>query len=252
MKMLGLRRIASIVFYAILAGGALASDCSYYSTQIATTPIPPQIPESLGQSIGLLSRIPNRQDLVFVGDSLLSGWSEDVPASPGLFFNFSVGNDKTQNVLWRLAHKNVSQLAPKRVVILVGTNNFNDPGMEPCGIAAGIKRVVIDVEMMWPAAKLFVVGILPRGPDFQLFNAARKEINDDIREATYGRDNVKFVQVDEEKLTCGGIKSRPLPSMAMICAPSDVFRCENYKNDNLHLSSGGYRILMEALLREGL
>lgn len=62
-------------------------------------------------------------------------------AEPGLL------GDRTQNVLWRLQHGEVDGLAPKDIVLLIGTNN-TDPFLDKdapesaAEVTEGIEAVV--------------------------------------------------------------------------------------------------------------
>jgi len=78
----------------------------------------------------------NNHDLVFIGDSITHLFEGD-PAVPGRgervwaryygqrrALNLGFGWDRTQNVLWRLAHGEFAGQRPRLVVILIGTNNL--------------------------------------------------------------------------------------------------------------------------------
>ncbi len=112
-------------------------------------------------------------DLLFVGDSITQDY-EEFPAVWEDFFghhralNLGFGGDQTQNVLWRLQHGEVDGLAPKDVVLLIGTNNT---GARPAGaraqtvdeVTAGVAAVVDELHMRLPKARILLIEILPSG-----------------------------------------------------------------------------------------
>lgn len=81
--------------------------------------------------------------------------------------NLGFGWDRTQNVLWRIDHGELDGISPESVVINIGTNNLagtkNHRRSEPREIANAVKLIVRRVRQKLPQAKIFVMGIFPRG-----------------------------------------------------------------------------------------
>lgn len=108
--------------------------------------------------------------VVFVGDSLTQGWGGtgkpqwEANYAPLKAVNYGIGGDTTRQVLWRLEHGLVDGLAPKLVVLGIGTNNLyadHNSGTDE-EVAAGIKQVVTVLRAKLPAAKVLVLGMMPR------------------------------------------------------------------------------------------
>jgi beta-glucosidase len=104
--------------------------------------------------------------VVFLGDSITEFWRDNeiwrahyasLPAA-----NFGVAGDTTQNVLWRLAQGELTGENPSLVVVLIGTNNLGR-GDTPEEAALGATAVVRAVGGRFPAAKILLLGIFPRG-----------------------------------------------------------------------------------------
>ena len=94
--------------------------------------------------------------VLLVGDSLVARWPRDL--APKGSFNFGVGGDRTENVLWRLEN---ARLPPAdRAVILVGTNNLRRD--EAACIADGILAIAQEIATRSKPRKTVVIGILPR------------------------------------------------------------------------------------------
>jgi lysophospholipase L1-like esterase len=105
-----------------------------------------------------------QSDIVFIGDSITEQWrwgagwpvwQRDFEAQA---FDFGLSADRTQHVLWRLQHFDLSFLAPKVAVIMIGTNNVPDA---PEDIAAGVRAVVTATQQKFPGVRVIVCSILP-------------------------------------------------------------------------------------------
>jgi lysophospholipase L1-like esterase len=107
--------------------------------------------------------------LVFVGDSITDFWRTDPQRE--LFedyfgqyrpYNIAVAGDETQHVLWRVEHGELDGIAPKVVVIMIGTNNIGH-GMSAEETSQGIATLVTTIRHKLPGSKILLLGIFPRG-----------------------------------------------------------------------------------------
>ena len=183
-------------------------------------------------------------DLVFIGDSITHFFGGE-PADPNVrgravwdeFYgrrrtlNLGFGWDRTQQVLWRLDHGELDGLRPKAVVVLIGTNNLS-PGRvrvnTDAEIAAGVEAVVGRIRAKAPAAKILLLGLLPRGGADD-FNRLRIERINGLLSRLGGDRDVVFLNPGERLL---GPDGEFLPGVT---------------RDNLHPTEAGYRILAEAI-----
>lgn len=74
--------------------------------------------------------------------------------------NFGIAGNRTEHVLWRLQNGELEVLAPKVVVLQIGTHNHGD---SPEDIAEGIKTICNLIRDKQPQAFLVVLTLLPRG-----------------------------------------------------------------------------------------
>jgi lysophospholipase L1-like esterase len=118
-------------------------------------------------------------DVLFLGDSITDGWHNVGQSVWQKYYgslnaaNFGVGWDRTQHVLWRLQNGEGEGFQPKVVVLLIGTNNA---GVNTTAeAAAGVAAVVHELRQRFPAAKILLLGILPRGNPT---DAARRQVAD--------------------------------------------------------------------------
>jgi lysophospholipase L1-like esterase len=106
--------------------------------------------------------------LLFVGDSITEGWGGKGKAAwekhyaPLGAVNYGIGGDTTQNILWRMANGEADGIAPKAIVLMIGTNNFGLSGHQPDQVIKGITAVVNDLRTRFPTAKILLLGIFPR------------------------------------------------------------------------------------------
>jgi beta-glucosidase len=174
--------------------------------------------------------------LVFIGDSITQAWED---AGKDLWqqhfaayqpLNLGFSGDRTEHVLWRLKNGRVNQLKPKVAVLLIGTNNTGHAMRPAEETAGGIQAVVADLRTRWPATKVVLLSILPRGPDakdpMRVLNA---DINRRIAGLADGRD-VHLLDLTDAFLDDDGTLPRGLMP------------------DLLHLSPAGYQVWVDALL----
>jgi len=66
--------------------------------------------------------------VVFLGDSITSGWGGNGKETwnkyyaPRGAYNYGIGGDTTQNVLWRIQNHEFDGISPKIVVLKIGKN----------------------------------------------------------------------------------------------------------------------------------
>lgn len=103
-------------------------------------------------------------DLLFVGDSITAGWNWQIwekNFKPLKAANFGIGGDNTGNVLWRLQHGTVGNIQPKLIVLLIGVNNIGGLQETPEQAAAGVTKVVQQLQLAWPNSKILLNAVFP-------------------------------------------------------------------------------------------
>ena len=191
-----------------------------------------------------------KPQIVLIGDSitmrwggppdkgaLRPSWKEAFGDIPTL--NLGFGYDLTQNVLWRLDNGEFDGLAPKTVVILIGTNNITGaPGSHatnPEQTVLGIMAIIDRVTAKSPKSKIIVTAVLPRGE--QPANGYRPkiaQINTGLAQALAKRPEIKLIDIGTSFLQPDGT----LPKSMM--------------PDGTHPSEAGYSIWAKALVAAGV
>lgn len=172
-------------------------------------------------------------DLLFLGDSITEGWGNNDSwkkhYAPRNAVNFGIGGDTTQNVHWRITNGELEGLAPKAIVLMIGTNNFGLHNDKPEDVARGVEALVKVLRMKLPAAKILLLGMFPRDakPDTD-FRKRIKAGNEQIAKLADEKD-IFYLDIGSKFLADDGT----LPKEIM--------------PDFLHLSPRGYEIWAEAM-----
>ncbi len=169
-------------------------------------------------------------DLLFLGDSITQGWHEnDVWKrfyGPRRAANFGIGGDRTQHVLWRIQNGELDGIAPKVVVLMIGTNNADNASAED--IAKGVTAIVEEVRNRLPKTRILLLAVFPRRDKPPAIQEKLDRVNATIAHLDDG-SHVKFLDIGKAFLEPDGSISR------------DVMP------DLLHLSQKGYRRWADAM-----
>ncbi|HEY2786614.1 MAG TPA: GDSL-type esterase/lipase family protein [Fimbriiglobus sp.] len=156
----------SFVLAAVLF--AATSLVAQQKTNSATTPLERKDAGSVRLHKSFLKRANERPvDVLFLGDSITQGWSGNGKTVWKEHFNnwkpanFGIGGDRTEHVLWRITEgKELENVDPKVVVLMIGTNNVGSNSAEQ--IADGVKDIVGELRKQKPKAKILLLAVFPR------------------------------------------------------------------------------------------
>lgn len=176
-----------------------------------------------------------RVDLVFLGDSITQGWENEGRSAwakhfaPHHAIALGFGGDRTENLLWRLQHGELDGMAPRVVVLLIGTNNTGERLEDPALTVAGIRANLDEIRRRQPQAKVLLLALFPRDeqPD-GLLRRHNARINALLPALADGRQ-VVFLDIGPALTQPDGRLSR------------DILP------DALHLSPAGYERWAQAL-----
>jgi lysophospholipase L1-like esterase len=233
-------RLMALILFCILGMDAVERPPS-----VATTPARHDEPDAIARHEAIL-RLPGRATapLVFLGDSITERWEAEDGGrvawqrhwQPLGALDFGVSGDRTEHVLWRMAHGAFDGMAPKLVVLLIGTNNAGqqaEPGGYRCSprqTADGILAIVDQLRSRCPASRILLLAILPRG----------EEETDPIRQQTDAANALVKTSVDGRMvrfLDVGHCFMKPENTDVNIALMPDL----------LHPSPEGYQRWAEAL-----
>jgi N-acetylglucosamine-6-sulfatase len=167
-------------------------------------------------------------DLVFIGDSITQGWETKGKAVWEKYYghrralNLGFSGDRTEHVIWRAQHGRLDRIQPKVAVLMIGTNNTGHLLQEPSEVAAGVKRILAELEKSWPRTQIVLHGVFPRGrTPYELERLNNLAINQIIRDLA-DETRVHYLDIGDAFLE-----------------PDDTISAD-VMPDGLHLSEGGY------------
>ncbi|MEG1933090.1 MAG: GDSL-type esterase/lipase family protein [Kiritimatiellia bacterium] len=172
--------LVGLVFF---AAGCIVVPCGIPKNANTTVPAPSTaIPQSAATTpanrlnIGWWkTRLANKEglatrhyDTVLIGDSITHNWDNIAPDLQKQYFgdalNLGFSGDRTQDVLWRIARIDWETVSPKRIMLMIGTNNT---GWRPPETAEntfyGIKSIIQVLRKECPDTKITLLAIFPRG-----------------------------------------------------------------------------------------
>ncbi len=173
-------------------------------------------------------------DLLFIGDSITQGWESAGREVWDEFYgsrralNIGISADRTQHVLWRLENGNIDGIYPELTILMIGTNNSGADRNTPPEILAGVKAVVEKIRSSLPDTKILLLGIFPRGAEFNDQRGVIAQVNQALSKMD-GKEKIHFLDIGHAFLEPDGTIS------------------EEIMPDALHLSPAGYRIWAESI-----
>lgn len=154
-----------------------------------------------------------RYDIIMFGDSITQQWpaellKETFPERRVL--NAGVGGDGASWLLYRLSGEktevrsedgrvavgisNWDHQKPSLAVLMIGTNDLSRK-QPPCDVAAGVVAVADRIHHLYPAARVIVLSLLPRGSDQRALAREIAIVNEEIA-AAIKRKGAPFAYVD--------------------------------------------------------
>jgi beta-glucosidase len=176
--------------------------------------------------------------VLFIGDSLTYGWRVDgLEAWERTFAplgaeDFGIGGDRTIDILWRVQHGELDGIAPRAVVLSIGTNDLGSRlGVD--ATVKGIAACVHAIRKKLPKTTIVVLGILPRGDGGPGSQMRRDVASVNARLAPLGRaPATRYLDIGSAFTRDGQV------------------RRELFRPDLLHLSTEGYRVWAATLRPE--
>ena len=180
-------------------------------------------------------------DLVLLGDSIMHFWEWKHPASwkkltqGRTVLNLGYGGDRTQNVLWRIAHGELDGYKAKNVVLMIGTNNNSSNDTDPANVAKAIEEIIAQVRAKQPDAQLILHPIFPRGASAESKrHVAARPRNDKTNEL------LKAFAEKHPEITWIDFNDKMVDSTGWV--PRAIMA------DEIHPTDAGYDLWMDAIL----
>ena len=233
--------VVLLLLYMVICGAGAAD----IPRHVATIPVPREDADGKERHAETLAD-PARAKarLVFLGDSITEMWRADDAGKPVWekywagydAVNLGIAGDRTEHVLWRIEHGALDGMAPRLVVLLIGTNNSGQSREEGSKYrctaqqtADGIKAIIEKIHAKCPGSKILLMGIFPRTENEDPSNLQNIEINKIISKFSDGA-NVRYMDIGKRFV-------KPENNDPTIMLMPDL----------LHLNTDGYKIWAEAI-----
>lgn len=174
--------------------------------------------------------------IVLLGNSIVQHWGGEWDETihrgtdawekyfaPSGVRNFGFGSDRIENVLWRVYHGALDGYTAKQVIVMIGTNNLDVN--DDVEILAGLRSLYKAIKERQPAAKLLMVGLLPRKGKEQRVRALNKQIA-----WLCTNENIPYIN----------------PGLLLL-DPSGKINTAFFTRGGLHPGTEGYQILAKAM-----
>ena len=184
-------------------------------------------------------------DLIMVGDSITHAWEHDGKDTWNQYYaprnavNMGFSGDRTQHVLWRFEHDELSGISPKLAVLMIGTNNSNNDDNTAEEIADGIMAICSEIRVRLPRTKILILAIFPRG------NSEQREATG--RAATFNDQWAKNDQASELASEIADNKMIYFLDISQDFLDENGVLTRETMPDLLHLSEDGYKTWAEAI-----
>lgn len=181
-----------------------------------------------------------KPEIVFLGDSITHFWhgepashrptdaaSWQKAAGGRVATNLGYGFDYIENALWRVQNGELDGIAPKVIVVNLGTNNLGHKGDGPEACERAMKVLLATLRAKQPSAKILLLGIYPRHETRLTGSIA--ETN--RRYAALAGGNVRYLHLGEALAEPGkpGVPAK------------------KFFRDGLHPNAAGYAVIAEKL-----
>ena len=180
-------------------------------------------------------------DLVLVGDSIMHFWEWKHPASWAKLtqgrtvLNLGYGGDRTQNVLWRIAHGELDGYKAKNIVLMIGTNNNSSHDTDPANVAKAVEKIAAEIRAKHPEAQLILHPIFPRGASAESkrhvdAKARNDKTNAILKEYAAAHPEIVWIDFNDKMVDASGWVPRAIMA------------------DEIHPTDAGYDLWMDAIL----
>ena len=162
--------------FSLLCLGLLCPGAASERTVLAATPIArtdlPWWRDRHSAKLRELAQV--KPELIFLGDSITQDWEQAGPPDWQDFapvwqrfygdrraVNLGFKGDTTASLLWRIRNGEVSGIAPKVAVVLIGANNLGKVHWSAEDTVTGIGTIVGELHKRLPDTKILLLGVLP-------------------------------------------------------------------------------------------
>lgn len=167
--------------------------------------------------------------VVFVGDSITQDYNIHEWYPNCHCYNRGIGGDTTINLLKRL-DVSVYELKPKKIVLLIGTNDLELTNDSEISIAKRVEKIVEEIHA-FDDIEIFLLSVLPT--------------NQTMDKNTVGKRSINRIMALNKYLS--EIKHVNYIDMFSKLIDENKYLKESYSIEGLHLSQLGYQVMTDVL-----
>ncbi|MCX6878160.1 MAG: glycoside hydrolase family 127 protein [Verrucomicrobia bacterium] len=111
----------------------------------------------------------NDLDVLFLGDSITSGWRDIGKALwekefvPLHAVNIGIAGSQTSHILWQFENGAIDGIRPRVAVLMIGVNNvMASPTQSAVEVARGVSTIVAKLRAKLPSTKILLLGTFPK------------------------------------------------------------------------------------------
>jgi len=224
----------AIPFHSYAQSNAPAAMEPHKNTAIIPVPRTGAITNRQSQVLQRAKDAPGDYDIEFIGDSITQGWESSGKNVWKEYYgnrkviNFGVSGDRTQHVLWRFENGQLDGIKAKVAIVMIGTNNSNKEDNTDSDILEGVTAIVNQIRTRQPGTKVLLLGIFPRGKEFNTQRGRILQINQALERLDDGQ-HVFFLDIGSKFIENDG-------SIAT-----------SMMKDALHPGESGYKVWASAM-----
>lgn len=173
----------------------------------------------------------SKGQIVFVGDSITDLYPlDDYYQSLNLAtYNRGIGGDTTQGVLNRL-DVSIFDIAPKAVVLLIGTNDVNG-GIDNSVILNRYQQIVTKIYEKLPSVKLYLTSIIPQNKVLETYTS--------VNVAT---STAKILALNPEIEKIANTYGATYVNLFPLLSGENNLLISSYSDDGIHLNANGFAV----------
>ncbi|MDP5133042.1 MAG: putative glycoside hydrolase [Paraglaciecola sp.] len=155
-------------------------------------------------------------ELIMIGDSITHGWENEGKEVWNKHFadiktlNLGYSGDRTENVIWRLQHGELGNTEPALVVMMIGTNNTGHRMDSPQAIAAGVTKIVDELQQQLPQAKILLLEIFPRDAEPDSAMRLNNQVASDLIAELAKKRGLLFANFNADFLSVNGTLTKEM------------------------------------------
>ena len=192
-----------------------------------------------------MNRSAEKGGIVFAGSSLMEmfpveAWARELPGCPPVY-NRGVGGYRTEDMA-PILDALVTDLAPRRVFLNIGTNDLSDASVTIDALMARYDRIMTDIEAALPGVEIDVMAYYPINAD--------AAIDEGMKACLRIRTNERIREANRALAVLARAHSQPFRDFNAPITDTEGRLKAEYTIEGMHLYPEGYRAIWPLVVPE--